>query len=100
MFHDCGNFEEADTTRQKGRTATSLAAFRIAGRAPPAFSTSRARRSAGKRTGSGAAKSSRPSAMRSSGAIGVAIRAGQARQCAIGTRMSEGPSWASIDPST
>ena len=60
----------------------------------------RASASAGKRAASGASKSSRPIATRSSGAIGVAIRSGQARQCAIGTRMSGGPSCASTEPST
>src|SRR5690606_7139489 len=63
---------------RKDATATSFAALRMAGRAPPATSASRARPSAGKRVASGASKSSRPSSTRSSRAHGVSMRSGQA----------------------
>ena len=85
---------------RKAATATSLAALRIAGRAPPASTAARARRSAGKRTGSGASKSSRPTLTRSSGSPASASGSGQASAQAIGVRMSGVPSWAMVDPST
>ena len=50
----------------------------FAGAAPPAMTTLRARRVAGKRSSSGARKVNWPIAARSSGAHGVCIRAGQA----------------------
>ena len=46
---------------------------------PPAASTSRAKRSAGKRTSSGASKESVPMLARSSRAVGACMRLGQAR---------------------
>ena len=55
--------------------------------------------SAGKRSGSGASKVSWPILARSSLAAGPSIRVGQARQWAIGMRMSGEPSCATTEPS-
>jgi hypothetical protein len=70
-----------------------------AGAAPPACAASRASRVAGKRSSSGAKKLKVPIVGKSSGCSSVFMRRGQARHEAIGTRMSLGPSWASVDPS-
>ena len=80
-------------------TAISFAALSTAGAAPPARTASRARRVAGKRDSSGRRNVSSPISARSSGVHGVSIRAGQARHEAIGTRISDGPSWARVEPS-
>ena len=72
---------------------------RTAGAAPPACAAERHKRVAGKRISSGAKNVSSPRAGRSSGAIGVSMRCGQARHEAIGTRISLGPSCASVEPS-
>ena len=58
----------------------------------------RANDRAGKRIGSGGSKVNVAICLRSRRAA-PAMRSGQARQFAIGTRMSGGPSWATSDPS-
>src|SRR6185312_7590068 len=63
---------------RKAATATSFAALRTIGAAPPASSAWRARFSAGKRQRSGFSKSSLEMAARSSRCAGVSIRCGQA----------------------
>ena len=75
-------------------TATSLAAFRMVGAPPPARKASRARRRRGSGRSSGAAKSSRATAARSSRGRGGGqpLRPGQV--WAMGMRMSGLPSWA------
>src|SRR3990167_6861362 len=64
---------------RKAATATSLAALSMAGAVPPASAACRARRRQGKRCSSGAWKSRRATANRSSGATPESIRSGQAR---------------------
>src|SRR5258708_5422330 len=59
---------------------------------------SRARARAGNRTGSGGSKVSVAIWVKSRRAA-PGMRSGQARQFAIGTRMSGGPSWAIMEPS-
>ena len=67
---------------------------------PPDSAASRASLSAGNRPTSGASKSRRAAATRSSDSTPDAILSGQPSACAIGVRMSGLPSWARIEPST
>ncbi len=62
-------------------------------------SARRASASAGNRTGSGSSNVSVAIRARSSRAAGVSMRTGQARQCAIGMRISGEPSCATTEPS-
>ena len=73
------------------RTATSLAALSTVGAEPPAASARRAMPSAGKRVRSGSSKLKLATRARSSRGAGVPMRTGQAKQCAIGIRMSGEP---------
>ena len=75
--------------RHSGRSARRRPPPAPAGRAP----------SAGNRARSGFSKVSVAACARSSRAAGPSIRCGQARQCAIGMRMSGLPSWAISEPS-
>src|SRR5262245_52342989 len=84
---------------RKAATAISLAAFRITGAAPPASRAARARRSAGKRSGSGASNVSGPVRVRSSRDEGVGRRSGNVSAYRIGMPMSATPSCASTEPS-
>ena len=85
---------------RKEATAISLAALRMAGAAPPASSASRARPSAGKRSRSGASKSSgrsRPDRAAEPASPSAPARPGHGRSaCAC----PGAPSWASTEPST
>src|SRR5690606_25236073 len=85
---------------RKAATATSLAALRAAGKSPPLAAACWARRRQGKRSRSGASKSSRARPTRSRGSTPEAMRSGQARAWAMGVRISGLPSWASTEPST
>jgi len=85
---------------RKADTATSFAALSMVGADPPVRKTSRAKRSAGKRSGSGASKVNEASRARSSRSAGVSIRSGQARAWAMGQRMSGLPNCAKTEPST
>ena len=79
----------------------SLAAFKAAGAPPPAAQRLRAPgRAPGSASGSGASKVSGPMAARSSRGAGQGSRSGQAKAQAIGARMSGGPSWARVEPSS
>ena len=75
-------------------TATSFAAFSTVGAPPPASSARRASASAGNRAKSGRSNVRLATCARSSRGAGPSIRPGQARQWAIGIRMSGLPSWA------
>ena len=84
---------------RKDATATSFAALSTRGAPPPFSSAARARRSAGKRAGSGASKVSCASFARSSRGLGAPIRSGQPSALAMGVRMSGEPNCASTEPS-
>ena len=85
---------------RKAATATSLAALRTVGAAPPGLQRPAAERQRRKADPDRAPRrSSVPIWARSSRAAGPSIRVGQARQWAIGMRMSGEPSCATTEPS-
>ena len=86
--------------REIRATATSLAAFSTVGAAAARLQRPRAPAPApGTASRSGASKVRFAISARSSRGAGPSIRSGQARQCAIGMRMSGAPSCAMIEPS-
>ena len=85
---------------KKLSTAASFAAFNTAPVVPPLRAHKWPNSRAGKRSGSGGSKSSRQGACQSSRSAMPGWRFGYSSAYWIGSFMSGGPSWATIEPST
>ena len=81
-------------------TATSFAALNTAGAVPPVLPAARARRTAGNASSSRGSKVHVCALVQSHAGDASGTRSGHVSPRAIGSRMSGGLAWASVDPST